>query len=609
MPFLAHCRQAATSVPGISALVAVLLRLAVLGGGWAQNPQLPRPQMDGFVYLTWAHDIAAGDLLGRAGFAGGEPFFFNPLYAYLLAPFLSGLDLPAGAEHLTRPLDPVLGVLAPRILAVLVFQALLAGATAALAAAAADRFFGRTAAWVAGIGVACSTVLVHMDQHVAVSGLAAFLTAGAVYACSPNGPGDSPSRHWALGARGPFAAGIWLGLGALARPIPLLALPFVAWLFKGRTGKGWKGAAVVVLAFAACAVPSLARNWTVSGKPYVWTAAGGINAYLGNNPAARATRSMNSPPGFFAFEPLTMHRDARHLIGLRRAGPPPDWDEVSSYFWKETRAEFVRAPGASLAHYANKARWFLAPAEVPSSASLAVDLQFQPLLHLAFVPTWLLGVLGLLGLGLHVRRRAVLLGPGALVGAHLAVLTLVFPLSHYRSPAVPVLAVLAGGAVAWGVAAVRARRRKALAGAAGAVLVLVLAAWAPPGPDPLAPSDALRLASTYRDMADQRFREGDSAGEAHYLERAARRLQAAKDAQRRWHPDLPELPQADFFLAQILWRQARLDQAAEVYAAALALEPANPEQRLNYSCLLQKLGRLQQAAVQAESVYRDPDVR
>ena len=64
-----------------------------------------------------------------------------------------------------------------------------------------------------------------------------------------------------------------------------------------------------VLMLGACAIPSLVRNWTVSGKPYVYTAAGGINAYLGNNAVARSHRAMLAPADEFAFEPINMHQE------------------------------------------------------------------------------------------------------------------------------------------------------------------------------------------------------------------------------------------------------------------------------------------------------------
>jgi hypothetical protein len=70
MPYFAQLRRTLVSAPALCALLAVAVRLAVLAQGWNANPLVGRPALDGFVYLTWAKDIADGDLLGRSGFVG-----------------------------------------------------------------------------------------------------------------------------------------------------------------------------------------------------------------------------------------------------------------------------------------------------------------------------------------------------------------------------------------------------------------------------------------------------------------------------------------------------------------------------------------------------------
>jgi 4-amino-4-deoxy-L-arabinose transferase-like glycosyltransferase len=451
----------------VAAAAAFAVRIAVGWQGVTQNPLLTRPQLDSDYYVRWAREIANGDLASSRGIVAGAPFVLNPLYAYVLAPIVGAF------ADASIPM------------AVMVFQALLGAATAALAAVAARRFFGRAAAWTAGVVVAFSTPLVQLDAHVAVSGLAAFLTAGAVFASAPPREGSAGRGH------GPFSKGLWLGVGALARPITQFALPLFAWeeLRRATTGRIAR-VLVVVGAFAACAAPSLARNWSVAGEPLVYTGASGLNLHLGNNVEARKYRTMVSQ--WVRFNPETMHDDARRYV-YEKTGRNPTPSETSSYFAHMTVEEFVRCPAESAAYYANKARWFFAPAEVPSSASLANDLRFVPLLHLAFMPTWLVASAALVGAALHRRRRDVLCGPGALALAHFAVLTLVFPLSHYRSPAIPALAVLAGGAVqaavvAWGEGA----RRRVVAIGAGVFVVAAVGAC-PPQPSPGRESDQMLL--------------------------------------------------------------------------------------------------------------------
>lgn len=455
--------------------IALVLRTGIVLDAWANNPLVRTPQLDGALFLSWARDIAHGDLAGTGGTIGGEPFLFNPLYAYVLA--------------------PLAGVSGGAVLPVLLLNAVLAAVTTALAAGAALRFAGTAAAWIAGLLVAFSAPLAQLDAHVAVSELAALTVAGACFACAPSRDGDRPWAH------GPVAAALWLGLGALARPVVPLALPAVAWLHARRAepGRRLRTAAVVVAVFATTAVPTFVRNWVVAREPAVWTAAGGINLYLGNNPQARTFRSMVSP--VFQFSPTLMHDDARTYV-TKLTGRRPTRGEVGDWFRDAALREIANHPGDSIAHYLNKARWYLGPVEVPSSASYRSDRRFQGLLPLAFVPTWAVAALAAAGLWLGRRNRDLLLGPGAIVAAHVVVLTAVFPLSHYRSPSIPALAVLASAGVVGLRDALRAADGRALVGGVvAAALAFALGRW-PPGPDEMRARDEAVLALYHQNRGD-----------------------------------------------------------------------------------------------------------
>jgi 4-amino-4-deoxy-L-arabinose transferase-like glycosyltransferase len=362
---------------------------------------------------------------------------------------------------------PLVALFGATPLPVVVAQALLAAATAALTAAAARRFGGNVAAWSAGLAVAFSAPLVHLDGYVAVSGLAAFLVAGACFACAP------AEREGERG-HGPLAAGVWLGLSALARPIVLFALPFVVLLFVRRSPRRLRAAALALLPFALCAGLSFARNAAVSGERVVFTAANGQNLYLGNNAAARRTQGMFTDE--FRFAPREMHQDAKFRVGFD-LGREPTRGEISDRFAALARRELTEHPGDSLSWYAQKARWFFSSEEPASSADIDWDRGRVPLLRLAFVPTWLVAALALAGAVAAWRSRGLLLGPGSLVVAHWAACTLTFPLSHYRSPAIPAMAVLAGCGVAaaWsGLRAGTARAAVLVATVAGLVAAVAL---------------------------------------------------------------------------------------------------------------------------------------
>lgn len=542
---------------------AVLVRLCTGLTGLLQNPMLTSRQLDTGYYLAWARDIAHGDVAGREGIVGGAPFILNPLYAYVLAPIVGAFE------------EPWTGVVA--------VQALLAGATAALAAAAARRFFGRTAAWTAGLAVAFSAALVQLDAHVAVSGLAAFLTAGAVFASAPPCYGASGRGH------GPLARGLWLGLGALARPITPVALPLFAWAEWKREPAGRaRRLSLLAAAFAACALPCLLRNWAVSGEPVLFTTASGLNLHIGNNAMSRDARTMVSP--YTRFEPRQMHADARDYVA-HVTGRDPSPSEVSAYFTRLAVHDALREPGAAVAFAAQKVRWFASPVEVPSTASLATDRRFTPLLHIAFVPTWLLAAAGVVGLVLFRRRRDIVCGPGALVLAHVFVLTLVFPISHYRSPAIPALAVLAGGAAEAALAAWRSRARARTWAIAGAIVAIAVIGAVPPQPDAGRHSDAMLLGYDARDRG--RFDEA---------------VAYADEARAAYREDLGD--GRDFGPAWVL--RASVELMRRRYADAIAaldhvleLEPSNWPARLDRSKAERLIGRVEPAERDAREVLSE----
>lgn len=582
------------------AVAAVVVRLGTLAVAWVSNPLLRRPQLDALVYAAWARDIAGGDWLGREGLIDGLPFFFNPLYAYLVAPFLHG------TPDMVYPVEPILQELAPRLLAVLVFQCLLGGVTTWLSARVATELCGRLGGWIAGIAVAFSTALVHLDHHLAVSGTAAFLVAGTLHSLLPRREGD---ERVLLGARGPVATALWLGLGALARPIPLLVVPFALWWHVRRSPAGLRAGAVFLLVFGLTATPTFVRNLVVADAAHVYTAAGGVNIHLGNNPLARRARSMVTTE--FRFGPREMHQDARRQMQLDLGLPddaPPSWSEVSSYYRDLARREFTDHPGESLVHYLHKARWFVSPVEVPSSANLASDLHFTPWLRIAFVPTALLAGLGLVGLVLTFRREEFLCAAGATALAHWATLTLVFPLSHYRSPAIPALAVLAAAVVTQVVGWWRGgAQRRALVTVFACAAVVGVGAL-PPEPDALRVQGLMTRALIHRDQMLVPADDDPEVAARLRREAAGRAADLARQAMAVHREDVPYekgLPAAHFLLAELAHELGDLPESIRQMELGLALERRNVRGRIALSCAYQYQGRLEDALREARRAVAD----
>ncbi len=552
----------------VSALAAIAVRAAASSQSWVRNPLVSRPGLDGAYYLRWAADIGSGDLLGRGGLLGGEPFLLNPLYAYALAP-LSWIASGSAAP-------------------VLVMQALLAGGTAALTASAARRMGGALAGWIAGLAVAFSAALVHLDAHVAVSGLAAFLVAVCCWSVGRSGLGHAPEPGGT-----PLALGVQAGVTALARPVALLALPFFAWLHGGRLARSWRGGLVVLVAFGAVSALPLARNWAVSGERVVYTAANGLNLHLGNNPAARRLRTMVSYD--FRFAPEQMHADARYRVA-HDLGRKPTRSEVSDWYADRARDELADATGASLSHYLDKLRWFFSSTEPASSADFELDRELAPWMRYGgFLPTWLLVAAAGAGLLLCRDRRDALLGPGALVLAHWGACTLAFPLEHYRSPAIPALAVLAGLGVA------RMRRhianRSFTRPALGCGVTVVLAIAGTAGRQPGRP-ESLRLTNAALGETQLAVETDDPVVHRDALDRA----QAAATEAHRLEP---ESPWALGVLEDVAAQRGAWGEARSWALRRLSLQPWNPIFRARLVELDLRAGRDAEALEAVELLAAD----
>jgi tetratricopeptide (TPR) repeat protein len=254
---------------------------------------------------------------------------------------------------------------------------------------------------------------------------------------------------------------------------------------------------------------------------------------------------------------------------------------------------FFRDPWGSLAFYAQKARWFFGPVEVPSSASLATDLGFSPGLRAACVPVWLVASLAVAGAWAWRRRADVLLGPGALALAHLGVLTLVFPLSHYRAPAIPALAVLAGGAVAAAWSAWDERRRGAAMAIVGIGAAVAAVGAVPPRPDPLWFRDESVLA-----MYEKR-RGNIEAARTHAL--------AALEAYRRQWPGAKDPGLAWELIAETQWADRRWEEARASLDRSLELDPHSPTARMTRSWVHERLLDFKRAEEDArETLKRYP---
>ena len=252
---------------------------------------------------TWEYEAIADNLLAGRGYTyeiGGTEYVASqssPLYIYLTAL----VYLVTGHSQA----------------ALLLLQAVLGGATAALAAWLAARAGSSVAGWWAGLLVALDPGLVVYAAELHSLTLDALAFIGLVCA-SVALPGQPGARRLVL-------LGALFGLAALTRSTALVILPVVlGWLVRYRAVRLWSrqtaallGAALVVFA------PWSIRSSLLLGQPVLVSSEATEWLWRGNNPAA--TGSSYTPDGRLMLEAAPaefrdsiLEADERARIGLYR---------------------------------------------------------------------------------------------------------------------------------------------------------------------------------------------------------------------------------------------------------------------------------------------------
>jgi tetratricopeptide (TPR) repeat protein len=447
--------------------------------------------LDSFFYHSWAERIAGGDLM-----LGDKLFTLSPIYSYLLAPIyiLSGSDMFAA-----------------------ILVQLLIGATGILLMyAAGSLLFNR----FAGLLAACFTAF--YGQYLLTEGLLlteAFLpTLTAAFVLW---------TVWALKREQPIlfvVSGLIFGLLFSLRPqyfpvvlfLPLfgLVLPFIRQRFIRKNeadSPDWKG---ILLIFASGAIgvalalaPFAIRNFAATGKPVLLTNSGGMNFYIGNNP--EATGSMHAPRGITGS--LTGLSE-----GFAKAAGADQYDEAVSRYWFRKGLEYIaNEPSGWLGLMAKKAGLFWNNYEIPLNFDLSVFKHHLRTTRFGFVPFWLVGSLGFVGLFLALRKGEagwlVVVTAGYFIGT-----ILFFVSARYRVAALPYIILFAAYAVDRFVAYVR---RKEWGIVAGTGLLLILALFITVRSNSASVPDSARAAK-YRHMAVYFSQQGDMQRAEHWIRQA-----------------------------------------------------------------------------------------
>jgi 4-amino-4-deoxy-L-arabinose transferase-like glycosyltransferase len=408
----------------------------------SHNPEFDHPTMDALYHDQWARAIAAGKTYMEG------PYFRAPLYPA----FLAGIyKLTGGSYWAPRIVQAVLGSLSCGLLFII-------GRVA----------FGRAVGAVAGLVAATYWILIYFDGELLITSLIVFLELVVLLLL-------------VLGGRHPrtavfAAAGLVLGLSAVARPNILLFAPFVVLWLLVLAGRRWgRGIAHALCFCAAVLVPILPitiRNYIVGGDEVLISSQGGVNFYIGNNPLSDGKTAIvpGTPGDWWGGYYATIER-AEEAMG-RKLKP----SEVSRYYYDQAW-QFIREhPRDAATLTLRKLRLFWIRWEISNNQDIYFwTEQFTPFVRWLPVGFWLVGPLGLLGLALCWPRGRELFPLWGFVLVYMVSVVAFFCTARYRVPVIPPLILLGAYAVFWLVKAVRHGRWDALG---GALVVLVPAALA-----------------------------------------------------------------------------------------------------------------------------------
>lgn len=525
----------------LAALLAAtaLLRLAHLLAV-RDAPFVGQLALDSQEYDRWARAIAAGDWLGSA------PFFQAPLYPYLVAVVYRLVPLAAAA---------------PLAVYLLQIAAAVLGCWALVRAGGA--IAGPRAAGATGLLFALYTPFWFYDVQLMKESFAVSAVCLLLFLLLKARSLDRLSLWFAVGLVGAFLA--------LLRENMLLVVPFLLCLtWREKTGKGWwlalRRCGLLLLGLSLPLALVASRNAALGGGFLPTTSQGGVNFFIGNNPAADGTYRPLVPgkqvPGY--------EREGARILAEQAVGHPLAADEVSGYWFRRAlswaRAEpvsFLRLQLAKFGLYWDGYEW-------PDAVDYYWMKTLSRPLALPLVEWSAAALLALWGLLLE-RRRLAVWAPVLLfeLGWMLSVIAF-FVFSRYRLPAVPGLLLLAAMPLARAAEAFGSGERRK----SGAMWAGVAILWLAPHLSGYAPRVDLVEFNLGR-LAEER---GDRGGAAVHYERTL-----AVDA---------ENLSATLNLGNLAARSGDYTAAKSRFERAVALAPDSDDAHANLGGALLALGDL-----------------
>jgi tetratricopeptide (TPR) repeat protein len=381
---------------GALALLARLLHLIFI---W--NTDLLRiPTIDAAYYHEWAGQIASGQLIGDS------IFFMSPLYPYLL-----GL---------------VYAVFGPSIGIVFILQSLLGAFTVTLLYRWIEARLGRTVAIVSGILAALYSPFIFFDGTLLTSTLILFLSTVILTLLDRAVRNPSPAN--------PLMLGIVLGLSALARPLALILVPVVWWVFylHDRPASARRFGVTLLGTLAVLFVVAV-RNMFVGGEFTLTTSSAGMNFYVGNNPDA--TGLYWEAPFLSSAEPQYEDEDYRR-VASESVQRDLTTREAGGYWGRRATDWILNNPVDYLTLLGRKALYFWNRTEFANNVSIYLASELSPIIGWNPIGFWLVAPFGLAGLILLTIKRGIkeTALPVGFTAAYFAGGLIFFVSSEYRLP-------------------------------------------------------------------------------------------------------------------------------------------------------------------------------
>lgn len=521
--------------------VALAVRLAVLWQVRA-DPNIDQLSGDGAAYWQWATRIAGGE------WAGSEVFYQTPLYPY----FLAGLQTAGAGESGVRIIQAVLGSIGCGILAL-----------------AARRMFSDRAGWIAAMLLAFYPPAISYDLQIDKPVLDIALACALVWCIARQSNGVT----WL----GLLTTGLVGGLLSLNRENALVLVAVIGcWLGVAKTAPRrarLKRVAVFVAGAAMVLLPVAIRNTLAGHELFLTSAQFGPNFYIGNNAQADgAYHALLPGRGDARFERFDATQLAEKDVG-RTLGA----GEVSRYWTHRTLRDIGANPARWAKLLARKFAMTFADSELADSDAHDRFVGWSSILQAldSFFGFGALLVLAALGVVLAEDRSRLFILVTMILALCLT-MSLFFIFGRYRLAIVPMLVVLAAGAIAQLPDFIRQFSAKqgamALLTIAATIGWLALAARAIP-----ASQRGLNEYNRAKVLADRQ------------------KFDDAETLYREAIEENPNLSAAYTNLGLLLSDRGRLREAEPLLAQAIRLEPGDPVAHINYGVALARQSRLEEA--------------